>query len=590
MMTSPNAAALAKNNNLNSKNFDELYGKHAHRLCCSKCSSSPTDEKPIIRKDGSIKGIYRRFKCKICLKTFSESDILTKLMEIEKNSTQTSKDGPKKRNDGNLSFLENDLKRFKHHENSFIADQAFEDSDFALHDDTMQELDDNFTIPKEPISSSLSETKTTSIDTRLGMLEKNFSNMNQTIANLSNQMIRNEAKNDKFEILFEMVLKIQQRLEDTSYSGITKKKIEDFRPGDKRNQDSEIDTNMEHDQPHRGKRQEAIDDFVKHCTVRGVRNNEPIQFQKQAEADHNLRLIYVGGISFMQIRTLKDKLFQLRFLLSKIRNIRWIGRSILEFLIDEEYSTSFIDRLKEFNGYVRFLPSFDIFQSPRPNQRESEIDEAQERAIRGIVLQRDKSNDQSVHNFFDQIIKDLGPKAVEKAKKYAAPSKISEAANLISTLDRDHIPVINELSLAMATDNIADLESQAQSDWLHESLKTMTMIEDFNNALLNQNQTSMETLIRQADIDFRITKIAAYLAIKNLQITDENFTELANKFSYGFTLREDYIKPFIEEWAKLADDTNQQAVILLKLFSLDEIFDILDKTEHDGHNENGKDE
>jgi hypothetical protein len=258
--------------------------------------------------------------------------------------------------------------------------------------------------------------------------------------------------------------------------------------------------------------------------------------------------------------------------------MRWIGRSILEFLVDEDYSSSFIDRLNEFNGYVRFIPGFDIFQTPRINQKESEIEEANERAIRGLVLQRDKSKDQIVHDFFDKIIQDLGPKAIATAKKYAQPSRITEHSNLISKLDNDSIPVINEISRSIIHANVTSLPPAEQEDWLHEHLKTMTLMEDFNNSIANQNGRSMEDIIRQADIDFRMTKIAASVAIKSQELTSSNFAEIVTRFNYGFSFKEDYIQPFIEEWRKLSDNPDEQAKILLKLTNLDEIIDILDQS------------
>jgi hypothetical protein len=63
----------------------------------------------------------------------------------------------------------------------------------------------------------------------------------------------------------------------------------------------------------------------------------------------NVRRIYVNGIPRTTYKTLKQHLFSLHFMLSKIHNVSYIAQNCVEFLVSEEYAQSFLNRCKECN-------------------------------------------------------------------------------------------------------------------------------------------------------------------------------------------------------------------------------------------------
>jgi len=64
-----------------------------------------------------------------------------------------------------------------------------------------------------------------------------------------------------------------------------------------------------------------------------------------AEAEHDLRMVYVDGIQRMRFTELKGHLKMLGFSLTKIRSISFVGR-ITEFIVFEDYFESFLYQVK----------------------------------------------------------------------------------------------------------------------------------------------------------------------------------------------------------------------------------------------------
>ncbi|CAO3657767.1 unnamed protein product [Umbelopsis vinacea] len=69
----------------------------------------------------------------------------------------------------------------------------------------------------------------------------------------------------------------------------------------------------------------------------------------RTEQRMNVRRIYVNGIPRTTYKTLKQHLFSLHFMLSKIQNVSYIAQNCVEFLVNEEYAQSFLNRCKECN-------------------------------------------------------------------------------------------------------------------------------------------------------------------------------------------------------------------------------------------------
>lgn len=63
----------------------------------------------------------------------------------------------------------------------------------------------------------------------------------------------------------------------------------------------------------------------------------------------NVRRIYINGIPRTSYKTLKQHLFSLHFMLTKIHNVSYIAQNCVEFLVSEDYAQSFTNRCKECN-------------------------------------------------------------------------------------------------------------------------------------------------------------------------------------------------------------------------------------------------
>lgn len=66
-----------------------------------------------------------------------------------------------------------------------------------------------------------------------------------------------------------------------------------------------------------------------------------------AEADYEVRMVYVEGIKRMRYSELKGYLKSLGFSLTKIKSISFIGFSTVEFIVDVEYASRFINQIKK---------------------------------------------------------------------------------------------------------------------------------------------------------------------------------------------------------------------------------------------------
>lgn len=82
--------------------------------------------------------------------------------------------------------------------------------------------------------------------------------------------------------------------------------------------------------------------------------NSPIDLK------HKIRRIYVGNLPRLPLSELKKYLFTLHFSLSKILNMSYVGRSIIEFTIMEDYERSMLAHLNRYE--------FPILQNYHPGK------------------------------------------------------------------------------------------------------------------------------------------------------------------------------------------------------------------------------
>ena len=75
----------------------------------------------------------------------------------------------------------------------------------------------------------------------------------------------------------------------------------------------------------------------------------------------NTKSIYVGGFEFLKIRTIWKALYNAKFQISRIVNIQWIGRTVLDIVVNADYELQFISELSQNKKFriLNFNPSFN---------------------------------------------------------------------------------------------------------------------------------------------------------------------------------------------------------------------------------------
>jgi hypothetical protein len=145
--------------------------------------------------------------------------------------------------------------------------------------------------------------------------------------------------------------------------------------------------------------QEGIQGLIQ-GTRRFINQNRPTSPRNEIESNLEKRLFYVSGWVRAPIKEIKDRLKKAYFSLRSIKNIRWVGLTTLEFLVDAEYSSKFSFQVKKLNGYLTLVEDYDLERSPNMSDTPEAKSVALERFIKGICLQMVSTSKIEVVNFF----------------------------------------------------------------------------------------------------------------------------------------------------------------------------------------------
>lgn len=108
--------------------------------------------------------------------------------------------------------------------------------------------------------------------------------------------------------------------------------------------------------------------------------------------------VYVAGFEFLKIRDIWNALFNARFQVSRIINIQWIGKTVLDIVVAEDYQLQFVSELTLNKSFriLNFDPSTNS-KAQNPAQQETSMRAFAVRCIKNIT---NPSNSDACVNHF----------------------------------------------------------------------------------------------------------------------------------------------------------------------------------------------
>ena len=116
----------------------------------------------------------------------------------------------------------------------------------------------------------------------------------------------------------------------------------------------------------------------------------------KTEVKHQVCRVYIQGIQRQSIKEVKASLFELRFQLSKIFSIDFIGKMVVEFTIPSSYLNAFLRKINE-------IPIFSVVKNVDPSKpADPKATEQTKEIIKAAYIKRIQS---SLHNSKNQEYK-----------------------------------------------------------------------------------------------------------------------------------------------------------------------------------------
>jgi hypothetical protein len=131
----------------------------------------------------------------------------------------------------------------------------------------------------------------------------------------------------------------------------------------------------------------------------GFLHQRRLPSKSTAEQRMGLRRIYVNGIPRTSYKTLKTHLYSLRFMLSKIANISYIAQNCVEFLVHEDYASSFLAKCRFCQLEVIQADPTKPLDPNYPSEKLPEVKILFQKRLEGILK---NSNNDIVKDFFTQ--------------------------------------------------------------------------------------------------------------------------------------------------------------------------------------------
>jgi hypothetical protein len=125
------------------------------------------------------------------------------------------------------------------------------------------------------------------------------------------------------------------------------------------------------------------------------------------EAQHNVRRFYIGNLPHLRLSELKTHLFNLHIQLSKILNMSYVGKSVVEFIILDSYESSFRSRINLLS--LHLLEKYDPSVARDPNANDTTRDTVRQAFCLRLSRLTDHSTREPVRAFFKDWLESVHP-------------------------------------------------------------------------------------------------------------------------------------------------------------------------------------
>ncbi|PVU87637.1 hypothetical protein BB559_005728 [Furculomyces boomerangus] len=170
-----------------------------------------------------------------------------------------------------------------------------------------------------------------------------------------------------------------------------------------------------------------------HSAIRKIAGVKPLGTGTRAEVKHKVARLYIQGISRQPIREVKESFAIMRFKLSKILNMDFIGRSTMEITVMEEYARGLVAHTKAF-PFLTVLSKVDPAKPMNPEATQLTKDLIRQAFYRRIQASVEKTT----KPIFKQYLLDL-------ANELAIPLLPQNISNdIISDIEMPEEPCINK--------------------------------------------------------------------------------------------------------------------------------------------------
>jgi len=198
----------------------------------------------------------------------------------------------------------------------------------------------------------------------------------------------------------------------------------------------------------------------------------PTRQIKKANTSTTSSAVYVAGFEFVRNKVIWENLRKARFQTSRIINMQWIGKSIIEFIVNDSYKIQFQAEIKELNArIVNFNPSNNV-RATTTEQRTQTKQNFVIRCLRNIF----QSTNPAVQTYFQKLLNCAGSQDEETQKIIEQETEKAKAAqDLINATQISSNPTTPSSLIASSSTNNS---TQAETTSVFANATTPSTLEE----------------------------------------------------------------------------------------------------------------